>query len=122
MTGVVTTAREAILRLRLRGPTQLEIDVDAVIDTGFTEYLTLSRPQVQSLALPVVEINRMVLADGSVTLVDVHACAVEWDGQDRVVMVHCMESAPLVGMSLLFDHLLSIQVVDQGTVTISPWP
>jgi predicted aspartyl protease len=39
--GTVNASREAVVRLRLRGPTGVEAEIDAIIDTGFTETLTL---------------------------------------------------------------------------------
>ena len=38
--GVVNDRREAVLRLRRRGPGGIEADVDALRDTGFTSSLT----------------------------------------------------------------------------------
>jgi len=35
ITGVVTADREAVIRLSVRGPTDQEHEVEAVIDTGF---------------------------------------------------------------------------------------
>jgi hypothetical protein len=35
ITGVVRPSREAIVGLRLRGTNAVEIDVEAVLDTGF---------------------------------------------------------------------------------------
>jgi predicted aspartyl protease len=39
--GVVNTHHEAVVRFRGRGPGGSELDVDAVIDSGFTASLTL---------------------------------------------------------------------------------
>lgn len=39
--GVVNARREGIVRLRVRGPSGVERDVDAVVDSGFTASLTL---------------------------------------------------------------------------------
>jgi predicted aspartyl protease len=41
ISGIVTADREAIVRLHLRGTSGLGVDVEAVLDTGFTEYLSL---------------------------------------------------------------------------------
>ncbi len=41
MRGFISGDREAVLRLRVRGPGGREETVEAVIDTGFNGYLTL---------------------------------------------------------------------------------
>ena len=49
--GEVTPNREAILRLTLRGLGGQEAVVEAVVDTGFTEYLTLPEETIATLDL-----------------------------------------------------------------------
>src|SRR5437867_7742904 len=114
--GVVTQRREAIVRLQIRGAQGLDVGIDAVLDTGFTEYLTLPRTWVTTLALTYLFTDAVILADGSKIGVDLFECVVIWDGQERTVTVHCMEGAPLIGMSLFYDHLLTMEVVDRGKV------
>jgi hypothetical protein len=41
MRGTVNARLEAVLRLRITGPTGIAVDVDAVVDTGFTNSLVL---------------------------------------------------------------------------------
>jgi hypothetical protein len=38
--GVVNTQCEAVVRLRVRGPSGAGLDVDAVVDSGFTASFT----------------------------------------------------------------------------------
>jgi predicted aspartyl protease len=122
ITGVVTHNREAIVTLTLRGSQGLEADIDAVLDTGFTEYLSLPQVWVAALALTYLFTDDVTLADGAIVQVNLYECIVVWDGQDRTVPVHCLEGSPLIGMSLIYDHLLTMQVVDGGPVTIDPIP
>jgi hypothetical protein len=49
--GTVNARLEAVVRLRVRGPGGAELDVDAVIDTGFTASLTLPAAAVAALGL-----------------------------------------------------------------------
>jgi predicted aspartyl protease len=51
MTGVVTADREATIRLIVRGREGREIEVGAVLDTGFNGSLTLPSPLVVALDL-----------------------------------------------------------------------
>jgi predicted aspartyl protease len=52
ITGLVTSDREAIIRVLVRAAYGQETHVEAVIDTGFTGFLTLSARLIASLALP----------------------------------------------------------------------
>jgi clan AA aspartic protease len=119
MTGVVTAGREAIVRVRLRSLQGQEVAIDTVLDTGFTEALSLPQTWMDTLALPLIELDEMTLADGSVIQVEVYEGRVIWDGQEHPIVIHCVEGSPLLGMSLLYDYLLTIQVVAGGSVTIT---
>lgn len=118
--GIVTESLEATVRLRLIGMKEMEAELDAVIDTGFTQYLTLPQNWVDALALPLIERDRMYLADGSDIVVNLHEGMVAWEGREREVVIHCVEGPPLIGMSLLLNHLLTAEVKEGGIVTLSP--
>jgi predicted aspartyl protease len=49
--GAVNARHEAIVRLRVRGPSGVELDVDAIVDSGFTSSLTLPAAMVTALGL-----------------------------------------------------------------------
>ena len=49
--GVVNARNEGIVSLRVRGPGGSELDVDAVVDSGFTASLALPAPTVAALGL-----------------------------------------------------------------------
>jgi predicted aspartyl protease len=51
MTGEVTPDKEAVVKLILRGPAGDEQEVAAVLDTGFTEYMTLPPAVISALNL-----------------------------------------------------------------------
>jgi clan AA aspartic protease len=122
ITGQVTADREAVVRLTVRGPGGLQAEVDAILDTGFTEYLTLPPPLIAALALNYQYSMPLVLADCSPVGVAVYEGVVVWDGQERLVPVHQTDSDVLIGMSLLYGSRLLLDAVDGGPVTISPIP
>jgi clan AA aspartic protease len=122
ITGEITADREAVVKLTVRGPSGTEAEVEAVLDTGFTEYLTLPATWIAALSLPYQYSMPLVLADGSPVLVPVYDAVVVWDGQERTVPAHCTGSDPLLGISLLYGSHLSIDVVDGGPVAITPLP
>ena len=70
------------------------------------------------MGLPVVGDGEAVLADGSEAAFYVHSVTVIWDGQPRVVETGAVGGDPLVGMALMEDYDLSIQVRDGGRVVI----
>ena len=70
------------------------------------------------LDLPFVTSGRVTLADGSEASFEVYDVTVLWDGQPRDVYTYAADSMPLVGMLLLYDHDLNIQVRDGGRVVI----
>ena len=116
--GTVNTAYEAVVSLPLRGPAGQARDVDAVVDTGFTRFLTLPQTMVAELGLGYRGVSRVILADGSETTLEVYGVTVLWDGQPRVVVAYASDTTPLVGMSLLHRHNLNVDVEDGGRVWI----
>ena len=118
--GVVNAAYEAVVTFPVRGPTGQSRDVEATIDTGFNRFLTLPPALVAELDLRFVTTGRVTLADGSQAPVEVYDVNVLWDGKPRDVYTYAADSAPLVGMLLLDDHDLSIQVREGGRVIIQP--
>ena len=116
--GTVNRAYEAVVSLPLRGPAGQARDVDAVVDTGFTRFLTLPQTMVAELGLGYRGVNRVILADGSETTLEVYGVTVLWDGQPRVVVAYASGTIPLVGMSLLHRHNLNVDVEDGGRVWI----
>ena len=122
ITGVVNAFGEAIIRLQLRGELGGDRQIEAVIDTGFTGMLTLPSSLIEELGLFWQRRGRALLADGSETIFDVYEATVIWDGTPRRVAVDEVDSDPLVGMSLLQGHEMTMQIVEGGRVVIQSIP
>lgn len=116
--GVVNAAYEPIVTLAIQGPSGQSREIEAVVDTGYNGYLTLPPAVALALGLPFVTTNPAFLADGSEVTFDVYSVTVLWDGRLRDVDAHMSDATPLVGMRLLHDHDLSIQVRAGGRVVI----
>jgi predicted aspartyl protease len=120
--GVVNARIEAIVCLRVRGPRGFQLDVDAVVDSGFTASLTLPVTTVVALGLVRPLSGGAVLADGSVRQFEIYAAEVFWDGGWRPVLVSGVGAEALLGTRLLAGHELRMAVVLGGAVEITPLP
>lgn len=120
--GQVTADQEAIIPLIVRGPHGEELEIEAIVDTGFTGFLTLSGPAIAGLNLVFREMSDFVLADGSVVSLEVYRGTVVWDGSDHGILVLAADGTPLVGMSMLHGSRVTLAVVDGGQVMISSLP
>ena len=116
--GVVNAAYEAVISLPLQGPAGQVRDIEAVVDTGYSGYLTLPARVVTELELPFAHIGRAFLANDDEVSFDVHDVTVLWDGQPRAIKADATGSTPLVGMLLLDRHDLNIEVERGGRVVI----
>ena len=116
--GVVNAAYEPVVTLAVKGPSGQTTETEAVIDTGFTGFLTVTPALVTELGLVLEGTSRATLADGSEVTFDVYDVAVLWDGQPKYVLADAADTTPLVGMRLLDNHNLNIDVVDGGRVII----
>jgi clan AA aspartic protease len=108
--------------LTVIGPRGESSEIEAVVDTGFTSYLTLPPEVISTLGLTWKNQGRGILADGSECLFDVYWGRVIWDGKTRWIYIGQSDSDPLIGMSLLEGFELAIQVREGGAVTIRPLP
>ena len=116
--GFVNANLEAVVPLSLRGPEGPEREVDAVIDTGYSGFLTLPPSVVAELELPYVLSSRATLADDTEVGFSVYSVTALWDSSPRRIEADAVGSTPLMGMSLLDRHDLRIEVVDGGHVVI----
>ena len=116
--GVVNAAREPVVTLAIQGPSGQSREVEAVITTGFTGFLTVTTEMVTELGLVLEGTSRATLAGGSEVTFDVYDVAVLWDGQPRYVLADAVGTTPLIGMRLLARHSLDIELVDGGRVVI----
>ena len=109
---------EAVVHLPLLNSSGQTRDIEAVIDTGFNGFLTLSPALVAELGLTRLGQKSLVLANGSRDIFDTYGVTVLWDGQPRFVDADEADATPLLGMSMLDRHNLNIDVEDGGRVLI----
>lgn len=116
--GAVNAAHQPVVTLTMQGPSGQSREVEAVIDTGFTGFLTVTPELATELGLSLQGTGRATLANGSEVICDVYDVAVLWDGQPRYVLADAVGTTPLVGMRLMAHHSLDIELVDGGRVVI----
>lgn len=120
--GNVNTKREAVVQLAVFSENQQRQGIKAIIDTGYTGFLTLPSAIITTLSLTWYMQQEGILGDGSLCMFNVYEASVIWDGQIRTIEVNESEADPLVGMGLLEGYELKIQAVAGGLVTITALP
>ncbi len=118
MFGVVSNNCEAIIKVAVGRIDSPKIIVDAVIDTGFTSFLSLPLSVITNLGLPWHYRDVGTLGDGSEVVFEIYKAAVIWDGQNQIIDVVASDAEPLVGMGLLYGFKLQIEAVEGGRITI----
>ena len=117
MQGYVNENYEAVISLVVRNGTKLK-SIKALIDTGFTGFLSLPMSLITELDLSWKYRDRGTLGDGSETVFDIYEGNVIWDGEYREIEINQAETEPLVGMMMLKDYRLQIDTTPGGLVTI----
>ena len=120
MTGTVTARSEAVVPLQVRAAGGKPALVQAVVDTGFTDFLALSHRRIAELALPFRGSLLLTLADGSAARFSTYRAVVEWHDHPRPVTVVGIQAGALLGMGLLHGSRLTMDVLDDGPVRIEP--
>jgi clan AA aspartic protease len=121
MQGYVNATYEAVISVVVRNDGKLK-SVNALIDTGFTGFLSLPSTIIAELSLSWSYRDRGTLGDGSETLFDVYDASVIWDGKFREIEINSADTEPLLGMMMLRGYRLQVDTVEGGLVTIQGVP
>jgi len=122
ISGSVNSEREAVIQIFIRDTHAQTLEIQAVVDTGFNQFLPLSHDVIESLALPFAAHTTATLADGRVVSIDVFRASIIWDGEEREIPVLSADGGTLVGMSLIENYELHVEVRVGGVVTINKLP
>ncbi len=117
MQGYVNENYEAIISVVVKHSGSFK-SIEAVIDTGFTGFLSLPSDIILELGLQWSYRDRATLGDGSETVFDVYNAEIIWNGQLREIEIDAAETEPLVGMALLRGYRLQVDTIEGGLVTI----
>ena len=118
ITGTVNAQYLATVTLALYDILGQSREIEAALDTGFSEFLLLPSELVRELGLPFVDRDRVTLADGSEKVLPLCGAVLDWDGQMIPVYAHVSDGPPLIGMSMLVGYNVNMDVEVGGRVTI----
>jgi clan AA aspartic protease len=109
---------QVVVDLVVFGPNGDSIEGTATIDTGFTGFLMLPGSMTRDLGLRPLKDVEIELADGSAAWLQQYDAEIEWDGRRLRVPVYASRGEPLVGMKLLRGHLVTLELIRGGSITI----
>lgn len=118
ITGFVNVEFEPIIPLSLRRADGKVFTQDAIVDTGFNGWLSLSPDLISKLGLKWKRRGRAILGDGSECVFNVYEAVVVWDDTLLTIPVDEADAEPLVGMSLMEGYQLTMQVFEGGQVEL----
>ena len=118
MKGQVNSRLEAVVHVQIHAPARSSRRVAAVVDTGYSGFLTLPPALIRSLGLVRLGRTEGVLADGALVSFDLYGCEVLLDRRRIEIEVAEADTDPLLGMELLSGFELSIQVKSGGRVAV----
>jgi clan AA aspartic protease len=113
-----TMRRQATLPITLRLPGQPDFTIEFVVDTGFSEDLTLPVAAVAAMGLPLLFRRSVGLADGSAVTMAIHSAKILWDGVERQVSVLATGRRPLLGTMLLDEQELRVRFHEGDLVSV----
>ena len=92
--------------------------VEALLDTGFTQDLTLPPDEIARLGLKHARYASIALADGQEIPTSLYEGSVKWLGQVKEVEVIAMDEQPLLGMNLLAGSTVTFHTQPGGELLI----
>ena len=95
------------------------LTVSVTVDTGFSGHLTLPTHIIHELGLVPRGTQRAELADGTITELEVYPTFAWLDGRPRIVTTLESDSAPLLGMALMWGSRLTVDARQGGEVLIN---
>ena len=96
------------------------LTVEFLVDTGFEGDLALPDPLLMQLDADFVMDKNIRMADGSIRKRPHYVITLDWDEEPRPTEVLALEGVPLMGISLLRNYLIQIEMTDGGEVSLEP--
>ena len=122
LTGTVSDDLQAWVPVEVLDHDGQPRPIEVVLDTGFNGQLSLPAATIRRLELLEESSRFAVTATGDRVSLPTYTATVLWDGQTRIVEVVEADSEPLLGMELLLESLVTLEVRYGGPVTIDALP
>jgi clan AA aspartic protease len=116
--GEVTAEYEMVVSVFVHAADGRLVEFRAVVDSGFSDYLSLPADEIMKLGLAFRERRTYLLADNNPVDFDIYDAIVEWDGHDRNIVVIASDGTPLLGMQMLKGSVFFSDVRDGGRVLV----
>ena len=119
ISGVVSSTRWPIVDLVILGADGHEWAIEARIDTGFSDDLTLPRSAIAQLGLTRLDRSNYRIGDSSTKTFITYAATIRWQGELRRIIALESEVLPVLGIGLLWGNNLSVDFRHGGDVIIT---
>ena len=120
ITGEFTEDNQIIVKLTLFSITEQPVEIEAILDTGFSEHLIVPFTVIRQLGLVEADTVQAVMADGRTAGFSVSEAVLDWDGDERTIPVFSGGGKALLGMALLHGSLGTFEFFPGGVCTIEP--
>ena len=120
MTGRVSWLFEAIVSVEVQDSEGQLHQFRCILDTGFDGYITLPAASIRQLGLPLIGRRATDFLDSYSANLPMYDGIVYWHGQPVEVTVLETQRESVIGMALLENSTLTVQVWDGGEVRIEP--
>ena len=104
--------------VHVRNDIGVTVMVDAVLDTGFNDFLSLPIQVINHLGLHFAGVVDVVLAGNVSGRANLYVARVLWHGTEQIIQIQEAEGNPLLGMALLLGSKVTLQVRYGGAVEI----
>lgn len=118
MEGEISADNEMTVTLSLENAEGRLEDFRCVIDTGFSDYLSLPFEDIERFGLSYLESRPFILGDNQPVMFSIFTGRIYWDGKVREIPILAAEGTPLVGMRLLRGAVFFSDIRDGGKVFI----
>ena len=116
--GVVNSRYEFRICVPVLSRDGAERGIDAVLDTGFSGFLSLPRAVIDECGLTWRTFGRAVLADNRVETFDLYDAILMLDGRPKHIAVYAIEGTPLLGVNSFVDFSLRVRIQVGGRVEL----
>ncbi|MFB2937557.1 clan AA aspartic protease [Aerosakkonemataceae cyanobacterium BLCC-F154] len=118
ITGIVNADFEAIIPISIFDLEGKIYTQNAIVETGFNGWLSLPPELIAQLNLRWKRRGRAILGDGSECVFNIYEAVVIWDGIHLTIPIDEADSEPLIGMLLMENYQLIVQVFEGGLVEL----